>query len=198
MSWFLRKNWFLDQVSVVYFKNCRMPPFAGLKYFRLGIPNLTGLQSLHGTHGTWIAVQMQDKFKAVIQGTWRQGKMTISFTNDKTWKILTSYLIFICLGLKVQTCLYVMFSLQYKIQCIAMFHFYAHRITTLNLFIICSTLCNNSFLWSLDYKFELVVIVPSLSQTLLCQDLDLHTHTPKMQHALKLCQFTSQMLLFWK
>ena len=24
------KNWFLDQVSVVYLKNCRMPPFWGL------------------------------------------------------------------------------------------------------------------------------------------------------------------------
>ena len=37
-SWFFWKNWSLDQVSVEYLKNCRMPSFEGFKYFRLLIP----------------------------------------------------------------------------------------------------------------------------------------------------------------
>ena len=40
LSWFFWKNWFLDQVSVFYLKNCRMPSFPGFKYFRMGIPFL--------------------------------------------------------------------------------------------------------------------------------------------------------------
>ena len=39
-SWFLRKNGSLDQNSVGYLKNCRMPSFEGFKYFRLRIPFL--------------------------------------------------------------------------------------------------------------------------------------------------------------
>ena len=42
--------------------------------------------------------------------------------------------------------------------------FYAPWITSLNLFIICSTICNNSFLWSLDYKFELKIILKYIMQ----------------------------------
>ena len=33
-------------------------------------------------------------------------------------------------------------------------YFYAPWITSLNLFLVCNTICNTSFLCSLDYKFE--------------------------------------------
>ena len=41
-SWFLWKNWSLDQISLEYLKNCRMPSFEGFKYFRFPIPFFSG------------------------------------------------------------------------------------------------------------------------------------------------------------